>query len=88
MENTYIISEEDLISLLSSYHFAKCLISNGFNWDQYITNMQEYLDNFESFSDKAKDDLKYYTNLKDLDNFESFSNKAKDNINLKGVGVK
>ena len=88
MENTYIISEEDLISLLSSYHFAKCLISNGFNWDQYATDMQKYLGNFETFSDKARDDVKYYINLKDLDNFKTLSDKARDNINLKDVDVK
>lgn len=88
MENTYIISEEDLISLLSSYHFANCLIANGLSYDQYATGMQEYLGNFETFSDRARDDLKYYFKLKDLDNFKTFSDKARDNINLKDVDIK
>ena len=36
------------------------------NWSWYMTNKEEYLGNFESFKDKAKDDLKYYTKIKEV----------------------
>lgn len=55
MENKYIISESELISLLSSYHYANCLDIKGIdNWSWYIANKEEYLGNFESFEDKQK----------------------------------
>ena len=53
MENKYIINESELIDLLAAYHYANCLESEGVdNWGK-----------FESFEDKAKDDLKYYTKI-------------------------
>lgn len=64
MENQYIISESELIDLLATYHYANCLDSAGVdNWSWYMINRKEYLGNFESFKDKAKDDLKYYTKI-------------------------
>jgi len=64
MENKYIINESELIDLLAMYHYANCLKSGGVNnWSWYMTNKEEYLGEFESFEDKAKDDLKYYTKI-------------------------
>ena len=67
MENMYIISESELIDLLATYHYANCLDAEGVdNWSWYMANKKEYLGNFESFEDKAKDDLKYYTKTKEV----------------------
>lgn len=67
MENQYIISESELIDLLATYHYANCLDSAGVNnWSWYMINRKEYLSDFESFKDKAKDDLKYYTKIKEV----------------------
>lgn len=67
MENQYIISESELIDLLAAYHYANCLDAEGMdNWSWYMANKEEYLGNFESFEDKAKDDLKYYTKIKEV----------------------
>lgn len=67
MENKYIISESKLIDLLVAYHYANCLEEAGVdNWIWYMTNKEKYLGNFESFTDKAKNDLKYYTKIKEV----------------------
>lgn len=64
MENRYIISESELIDLLTTYHYANCLDAEGVdNWPWYMVNKEEYLGDFENFEDKAKDDLKYYTKI-------------------------
>lgn len=64
MENKYIISESQLINFLVVYHYANCLEEAGVdNWIWYMTNKEKYLGNFKSFTDKAKDDLKYYTKI-------------------------
>ena len=64
MENMYIISEDELLDLLTSYYTLDCLEAEGVdNWNWYMTNRKEYLKEFE---DKARNDLKYYTNLKDV----------------------
>ena len=67
MENMYIISENELLDLLTSYYTLDYLEAEGVdNWSWYMENRREYLGEFEDFEDKAKDDLKYYTNLKDV----------------------
>lgn len=67
MENMYIISENELLDLLTSYYTLDCLEVGGVdNWSWYMANRKEYLGEFEGFEDKARDDLKYYTNLKDV----------------------
>lgn len=67
MENKYIINESTLIDLLVAYHYANCLEEAGVdNWIWYMTNKEKYLGNFESFTDKAKNDLKYYTKIKEV----------------------
>lgn len=66
MENRYIISESKLIELLAAYHYANCLDAEGVdNWSWYMTNRKEYLGNFESFEDLARDELKYYFKIKE-----------------------
>lgn len=63
-ENYYIISESELLDLLATYHYANCLDGDGVdNWSWYMIGREEYLGDFESFEDKAKDDLKYYTKV-------------------------
>ena len=52
MENKYIISESELIDLLAAYYYA---------W--YMINKKEYLKEFKSFEDLAKNNLKYYTKI-------------------------
>ena len=54
MENKYIISEPELIDLLATHYYF---------W--YKINKKEYLKEFESFVDLAKNDLKYYTKIKE-----------------------
>jgi hypothetical protein len=64
MENKYIISESKLIELLSAYHYANCLDAEGVdNWSWYMSNKKEYLGEFESFEEKAMDDLKYFSKI-------------------------
>ena len=64
MENKYVISESKLIDLLSSYYYADCLDADGVdNWSWYMNSKEKYLGKFESFEDKAKNDLKYYTKI-------------------------
>lgn len=63
-ENYYIISESELLDLLTTYHYANCLDADGVdNWSWYMIGREEYLGDFESFEDKAKDDLQYYTKV-------------------------
>lgn len=67
MENKYIISESELIELLSTYHYANCLDAEGVdNWSWYMANKKEYLGEFKSFEDLAKNDLKDYTKIKEI----------------------
>lgn len=67
MENQYIISESELIELLAMYHYANCLDAEGVdNWSWYMVNKKEYLKEFKSFEDLAKNDLKYYTKIKEV----------------------
>lgn len=62
MEKQYIINESELIDLLTTYHYANCLNSDGVdNWSWYMQGKRDYLGEFEDFEDKAKDDLKFYT---------------------------
>ena len=57
-ENYYIISESELLDFLATYHYANCLDADGVdNWSWYLVGRKEYLGDFESFEDKAKDDL-------------------------------
>ena len=60
----YIIDEDELIDLLEAYHYANCLDTDGVdNWDWYMCGKDDYLGKFNTFKEKAKDDLKYYTKL-------------------------
>ena len=64
MENKYLVPESELIDLLASYHYANCLDAEGVdNWSWYMTNKKEYLGDFDSFEEKAKDELQYYTKI-------------------------
>ena len=61
-EKQYIINESELIDLLATYHYANCLDFDGVdNWSWYMQGKRAYLGEFEDFEDKAKDDLKFYT---------------------------
>jgi len=61
----YIIDEDELIDLLETYHYANCLDQDGVdNWNWYMIGKDSYLNGkFNTFREKAKDDLKYYTKL-------------------------
>ena len=60
----YIIEESELLNLLQSYHYANCLDMDGVdNWPWYMCGKDDYLGKFNTFEEKAKDDLKYYTKL-------------------------
>ena len=60
----YIIDEDELIDLLETYHYANCLDMDGVdNWPWYMCGKDSYLGKFNTFEEKAKDDLKYYTKL-------------------------
>ena len=64
MENQYIISESELLDLLSACYYAQCLDEAGVdNWSWYMINREEFLGEFDSFDDKAKNVLKYYTKI-------------------------
>ena len=67
MENKYIIDESELIELLAAYYYADCLDAEGVdNWSWYMINKKEYLGKFESFEDKAKEELQYYTKIEEV----------------------
>ena len=60
----YIIEESELLNLLQSYHYANCLDMDGVDiWPWYMCGKDDYLGKFNTFEEKAKDDLKYYTKL-------------------------
>lgn len=62
----YIIEESELLNLLQSYHYANCLNMDGVdNWPWYMCGKDSYLGKFNTFEEKAKDDLKYYTKLEE-----------------------
>lgn len=64
MENRYLVPESELIDLLATYHYANCLDAEGVdNWSWYMTNKKEYLGDFDSFEEKAKNELQYYTKI-------------------------
>lgn len=64
MENRYLVPESELIDLLATYHYANCLDAEGVdNWSWYMTNKKEYLGVFDSFEEKAKNELQYYTKI-------------------------
>ena len=64
MENRYLVPESELIDLLAAYHYANCLDAEGVdNWSWYMTNKEEYLGDFDSFEEKAKNELQYYTKI-------------------------
>lgn len=67
MENMYLISESELIDLLAAYHYMNCLDSqDAGTWARYLIKTKEYLKEFKSFEDKAKDELKYYTKINEV----------------------
>lgn len=60
MEKQYIISESELIDLLTTYHYINYLNTKGIdNWWN-IANQEEYIKEFKLFENLAKNDLKYY----------------------------
>ena len=64
MENRYLVPESELIDLLATYHYANCLDAEGVdNWSWYMINKKEYLGKFDSFEEKAKNELRYYTKV-------------------------
>lgn len=64
MENRYLVPESELIDLLAAYHYANCLDAEGVdNWSWYMINKEEYLGDFDSFEEKAKSELRYYTKI-------------------------
>ena len=64
MENRYLVPESELIDLLATYHYANCLDAEGVdNWSWYMINKKEYLGKFDSFEEKAKNELQYYTKI-------------------------
>ena len=64
MENRYLVPESELIDLLAAYHYANCLDAEGVdNWSWYMINKKEYLGKFDSFEEKAKNELQYYTKV-------------------------
>ena len=64
MENRYLVPESELIDLLATYHYANCLDAEGVdNWPWYMTSKKEYLGDFNSFEEKAKNELQYYTKI-------------------------
>ena len=61
MENRYLVSESELIDFLAAYHYDNCLDIEGVSW--YMPNKKEYLGDFDSFEEKTKDELQYYTKI-------------------------
>jgi len=70
MEKRYIITETELIKLLETYYYAKCLDAEGVdNWSWYMTNKENFLNsygNFNSFKELAENTLKYFTELEKI----------------------
>lgn len=60
MENQYIVSESELIELLTAYHYANCLDADGVdNWVWYMEGKKDYLKEFEELEDADTEDLSF-----------------------------